>query len=176
MNRAASQIGVFDATMLGRSLRPMTTKVVRAGAQEVISSWYHSDRDVDLFVWKDERSNIIKQQLQFHGQIVEWNIIEGTRTGMLIEEGEQGERPTVLFDQVRQPYTVEQVVEILRAAHEMSEEERRQLIKNFAESPNFSDLTPEQVLSLYGKPNTIKNRLVAWFDRLVFLFQFGRKR
>lgn len=180
MNRAAPKVAVFDANLLGRSLKQMSTKTVNTGAQDVTSSWYHSERDADLYIWKDERSNIIKQQFLFLGQVVEWNIIEGTRTGLMVDEGEADGsgtvKPTVLFDQVRQPYTVEQVVGILKAVQDLSDSERRQLIKNFAESPNFADLRPEEVLALYGRPNNLKNRLMAWFDRVVFLFQFGRKR
>jgi hypothetical protein len=181
MNRAALNIGVFSAEILGRSLKQMPTKTFKAGVQDVTTNWYHSDRDVDLYIWKDERANIIKQQLQFHGQIVEWNIIEGTRTGLVVENGTDTEtdgetKPPVRFDRVRQSYTVEQVVDILRAIQEIADTERASLIKNFAESPNFGDLRPDQVLSLYGRPNNIRNRLMAWFDRVVFLFQFGRKR
>lgn len=190
MSKPSSQIEVFSAQLLGKSLRLMEGRTIRTGVQDVTLSLYHSDRDVGLFIWKDQRTNIIKQQLQFHGQVVEWNIIEGTRTGVMIEEGydpygeanvidmrhPQGGQAAIKYDKVRQPYTIEQVVEILRSIEGMSEAEKAQLIKNFAESPNFSDLKPEEVLSLYGRPNNWRNRLLAWFDRLVFLFQFGSKR
>jgi hypothetical protein len=181
MNRAALNIGVFSAEILGKSLKQMPAKTFKAGVQDITTNWYHSDRDVDLYIWRDERANIIKQQLQFHGQIVEWNIIEGTRTGLVVEGGTDGAtvndpKAPVRFDPVRQAYTVEQVIEILRAIQEIAEAERTSLIKNFAESPNFADLSPDQVLSLYGRPDNMRNRLMAWFDRLVFLFQFGRKR
>ncbi len=102
--------------------------------------------------------------------------MEGTRTGLVVEESANPDiKAPVRFDEVRQPYTVYQVVEILRAIKDMHDSERAALIKNFAESPNFSDLRPEEVLLLYGRPNNLKNRVMAWFDRLVFLFQFGRK-
>lgn len=178
MNRPSGHIIYFDPELLGRSLKQMNTKQIRTDSQDVTSSWYHSERDVDLFIWRDERANIIKQQLVFLGQIVEWNIIEGTRTGVLVEEGptEEEMKPHIQFDESRQSMTVGQVVEILRAIAVMPALEREQLIKNFSESPNFADLHPEQVLSLYGRPNTWRNRLMAWLDRLVFLFHFGRRR
>jgi hypothetical protein len=175
MSKPAFEIGVFSAEVLGKSLKQMPLRTIKTGVQNVTSAWYHSDRNVDLYIWKDERSNIIKQQLQFHGQIAEWNIIEGTRTGLVIEEGAETTQ-AIQFDQKRQPYTIDQVVDILRSINDMADLERGQLIKNFSESPNFGDLKPTEVLSLYGRPNNWRNRIMAWFDRLVFLFQFGAKR
>ena len=44
--------------------------------QNVGSHWYHSDQDADIYIWLDEVGNVIKQQVNFVGQVVEWNIVE----------------------------------------------------------------------------------------------------
>src|SRR3954462_116810 len=87
---AAGLPHLFDPMDLGRSLREVATDVIKAPRRDVISRWFHSAKDADLFIWMDLKRNVIKQQLSFYGQVVEWNVIEGVKTGHVVVEEHQG--------------------------------------------------------------------------------------
>lgn len=77
---------LVDPKMLGGSLKPVSSEVIRSDGNDLRGVWLHSDRDLDFFIWRDENSTIIKQQLCFMGIVAEWNIVEGSRTGTLNED------------------------------------------------------------------------------------------
>ena len=74
----------FNAKEIAHSFKKMTVDIIKTTNQEVTSIWFHSECDAELYMFKDKNSNIIKQQLIFCGQIVEWNIVEGVKTGALL--------------------------------------------------------------------------------------------
>lgn len=175
MKKSVETLLMFDASALGKSLKETTVRTVKTDLQDIVTVWCHSDRGVDLFYWKDERENIIKQQMQFHGQIAEWNVIEGTRTGYVVEEDRDGQPVArVAYDATPMGLTVAQIVKILSEASELKEPLRTALMRNFEESRHFGLLSPREVLSLYGQKKTWRNLAMAWWDRIVYAIRFGR--
>jgi hypothetical protein len=173
--KRSETFAMFDASALGKSLKETTVRTVKTDLQDIITVWCHSDQGVDLFYWKDERQNIIKQQMQFHGQIAEWNVIEGTRTGVVIEDEKDGKQIShVAYDESPVGLTVSQIVKILSEARDIKEPLRTVLIKNFAESRHFGLLSPQEVLSLYGQKQTWRNLAMAWWDRIIYSIRFSR--
>ena len=164
-----SVVQMFDATALGKSLKETTVRTVKTHIQDIITVWCHSHHGIDLYYWKDERNNIIKQQMQFHGQIAEWNVIEGTRTGVVIEDEQSAQASShIAYDELAMSLTIEQIVRILNAAVSLKENERQSLIRNFTQSRHFGTLSTEEVLSLYGRPKTVLNLFSAWWDRIIY--------
>jgi hypothetical protein len=146
-------VRLFDARELGESLREVATDIIRAEEQNVESRWFHSKKDVDLFIWKDQSHNIIKQQVTFYGQLVEWNVIEGLRTGLIVEdETSQGisASPLIRYDSAPQPHSIEQGVDIIGYIQLMADEDKLQLIENFIRNPHFAMMKPENILQRYG--------------------------
>lgn len=160
---------MFDAAVLGKSLKETTVRTVKTNIQDIVTVWCHSQHGVDLYYWKDERNNIIKQQMQFHGQIAEWNVIEGTRTGVVIEDEQSAQASShIAYDEPAMGLTIDQIVGILHAAVSLKESERLALIRNFTESRHFGTLSVAEVLSLYGRPVTVANLASAWWDRVIY--------
>ena len=181
LKNGAETYSIFDAAALGKTLRETTVRTVKTDIQDITTVWCHSDRGIDLFYWKDERNNIIKQQMQFQGQVAEWNVIEGTRTGVVIEEEKEGRSVAhISYDESPMGLTVDQIVHILSQASALRPLERDCLIKNFVESRHFGTLSSKEVLSLYGQPRTWSNLLMAWWDRFIysrhFRLYFKRRR
>ena len=77
---------------IGGSVKEMGSDMVKTTHQNVISHWYHSDMDADVIIWRDEKQNIIKQQVNLLGQVIEWNIVDGLRTGFVVEIEKKGEQ------------------------------------------------------------------------------------
>lgn len=123
--------------------------IIRTENQDIVNRWYHSTQDADLFVWLDQEQNIIKQQLSFYGQVIEWNIIDGVRTGCLLEEEKNDlmkvdASELVQFDRAPQSSSVKQALELLECITVLPDEEKRLLIHNFSSQKTAASLSPEE--------------------------------
>jgi hypothetical protein len=141
----------FDANRLGRSLKEVSSDLLRVEAQDLVGRWFHANDDIDLFIWTDENKRIVKQQLTFLGQVVEWNIVEGTRTGVIIEEegaesgGTHMDAEMIHFDQTAQPHPLGLAMDLIRNTTALSEPEQKQIIANFFKGQKFSKLGSQEL-------------------------------
>jgi hypothetical protein len=146
----------FKAEELGKSLREVAVDFIPLSQENVTSRWFHGTHDVDLYIWLDSRNNVIKQQITFYGQVVEWNAVEGIKTGLIIEEESesQGRRPggseIIQFDQNAQSAPIAQALELCRHIGALNEEDRSVLLTNFSSSPTNSGLSSEQFIARFG--------------------------
>lgn len=165
---------IFDARELGASMEEIGMDLIKIETQEVLSKWFHSSKDVDLFVWFDKNNQIIKQQMVFLGQVVEWNLVEGVRTGVLIEEESEGEdkkikgSEVIRFDGTVVFQATEQAAAIIDFMEVGTEELKKQLSSNFVDSPQISKMHPEEFLRRYA-PKSRKESSI-WFR---FLSKIG---
>ncbi len=144
----------FNAEELGKSLKEVATDVIAtSGNQKVISRWFHSSKDADLFIWLDNHQNIIKQQLTFFGQVVEWNVIEGVKTGLIVED----ETPSniksseiVQFDQTPQKAPLEQARALLKFIGSLKDDERNSLVTNFTGIGRVTAIDPQEFVDRFG--------------------------
>ncbi len=153
----------FDASALGASLQELAVDVVRGENTDFLSRWFRSkNSDADLFIWFDGEKRIIKAQLCFFGQVVEWNPLSGTRTGVIIEEEmaasphngaevtEDAVSETIRFDEKPQQTAVAQAIHVLVAVTELSETEREILIFNLRESPRLHKKARERAIKVWA--------------------------
>jgi hypothetical protein len=152
----------FNSKTIGRSLKEVAVDLIHTTSEEVISRWYHSNMSVDLFTWVDRAENVIKQQLSFHGQVVEWNCLEGIKTGVVIEsdvgidenfqkkEGDENlSSETIKFDDQPQNQSVVIALDIL--SYTVVEEViLNQLISNFKEPKDIKNMEPEEFVKRFG--------------------------
>ena len=128
----------FDAESIGLSLKEVAVDIIQTDSSALTSRWFHSKRDVDLFVWSDGNHTVIKHQVSFYGQVVEWNEDEGVKTGMIIEQFSPNTKETlseiIHFDKIVQKKAVEQASEILKYVRDLSVEMRQTLLENLARS------------------------------------------
>lgn len=172
----------FDPAAIGESLKEVATDVIQAGHHKVVSRWFHSSKDADLFIWLDTQQNILKQQLSFYGQVVEWNVIEGVKTGMVVEDESHPQRQSsdvVRFDPDVQKAQLEQALLLLNHITALSQRERDELAQNFTRAPKGKTVHPEEFVRQFGaflgpnapsaKPVPVRtgwlHRLKSWFKR-----------
>ena len=149
---------VFDAETVGQSLREVGADVLRGETTDFLSRWFHSSySDADLVIWTDGQQRIIKYQLCFFGQVVEWNPIHGTRTGCIFEEEvSDSEIPglevseMIRYDRELQENVVSQASEILAYVSEINEDDRSRLIFNLRESPRLHKRARERALKVWA--------------------------
>jgi len=158
----------FNGKTVGRSLKEVAVDMIKTENEDLVSRWYHSTTGTDLFTWADRRDNIIKQQLNFNGQVVEWNCLEGIKTGVVIEQDMENEAnqttisketqkdeakvnpsETIKFDQKPQTNSVDLALEILKYT-EIEIKLLDQLIGNFKDPQNIESMNPEAFLNRFG--------------------------
>lgn len=127
----------FDPRALGESLKEVAIDYIVTEDSNLQSRWFQSESDADLFIWTDVNHKklasdpeVIKYQLSFFGQVVEWSIFDGVRTGVIIENEIHGENPSevIEFDQHPQMHSVEQASKLLGFVTELAQNEQDHLI------------------------------------------------
>ncbi|MCB0414250.1 MAG: hypothetical protein KDD50_07950 [Bdellovibrionales bacterium] len=168
---------LFDPSSVGRSMKKLEMDVIQTSNQEVVSYWYHGENQSAVVVWVDEKKNIIKQQIIYFSQVVEWNILEGIRTGWIAEE-EEGLRPNKInkdikdihYDQELQKMAISQAIQIIESMDCLEEPVYQALIRNLKESPQISKMSSHEVMTLFGQSYNKKTKL-TWWQKLLFLFK-----
>lgn len=143
----------LDPRKVGEALREVALELINVEDQEVQSRWFHSEFETDLFIWSDLSERIIKQQISFYGQIVEWNFVDGTRTGYVVEDeaGAQDIKAseTVHFDKDRQIATVNMAIQILEHV-KMDSHLKLKLITHF-QGPKPKKAKKSKLISLLNR-------------------------
>ena len=76
----------YDPEQMAQKLKEMSFDVIETESQNVYSRWYQSEDQLDVYLWFHEKENLIKQQVCFFGQLAEWNIVDGLKTGIVMEK------------------------------------------------------------------------------------------
>lgn len=159
----------FNSRTIGKSLREVAVDLIKTETEEFVSRWYHSNRDADLYTWVDQRNNIVKQQISFFGQVVEWNCVEGIKTGVVIESemGPSTRTPaeirsgaatqqvmnpseSILFDTKPQKQSVECAVSIIQNLEGLEAEFLKQMVGNFVSPVTFQSLGADAFIQKFG--------------------------
>jgi hypothetical protein len=163
MNRKAAGAGEravpmhFDAEMIGRSLREVAVDVIETEGSSILTRWFHSTNDVDLLIWSDEDKNVIKHQISFFGQVVEWNIFEGVKTGVIVEEDvvrEDDESETselIRFDVMPQGMAIRQAVHVLENVPDLNAQDRARLRDNLLLHTKGAPDSGDEFIRRYGE-------------------------
>lgn len=148
----------FNAQEIGQSLHEVAADILQVEGRDILSRWYHSPKDADIFIWLDEKQNIIKQQVSFCGQVVEWNVVEGLKTGYVLEDETQGKGheggEVIHFDDQIQEASLEQAVALVEHALALPQEDRELLVKNYRNPKPLEALSSEEFLRRFrGLPS-----------------------
>ena len=160
---------VFDVASLALSFEEIAVDVVRGETTEFLSRWYRSKAgDADLTIWWDSESRVVKQQLCMYGQVVEWNPIHGTRTGLVIElemssssqsagaattdesENDDLTSETIQFDAKAEKASVDQALSLVKILSALKEADRSLLAYNFRESPRLHKNARERAIRAWA--------------------------
>lgn len=167
----------FNARDLGASLEEVATQDISAASGKLFSRWFHSAKDADLFIWFDGDRNVLKQQLSFYGQVVEWNVLEGVKTGhILIDETKPSRKGSeiVRFDSKAQKSSIDQAVKVLSFVKNLNDSEKELLSGNFTTTSIAKSLSAEEFVARFGKfldaPPDFKPRPRGFWNRLRAFF------
>jgi len=102
--------------------------VIQFRDNEMRSHWYRY-REIDLYYFQTLNGDLAKLHISIFGQVIEWNQLDGIRTGLLIEEeSEAGVSEIVQYDARTNRASVEQALEVLRHAVKIEAPQRAKLI------------------------------------------------
>lgn len=162
----------FDPTLLGRKMREISVDIIRTEKQQVTSRWFHTP-DADLFIWQDEKSHVIKQQVSFSGLIIEWNVVNGVRTGVLIEEEQDDKQgipgsEVIHFDKNVSQNSIGQAIQLVEAVEAVDSSIKKILLYNFQNSPSLDTMSSKEIFKSYdylkdAKQNSFFSWLKAFF-------------
>jgi hypothetical protein len=159
---------IFEAESLGLSFRELGVDVARGEVTDILSRWFHSTQDADLFIYSDGKQRLLKLQLCFYGQVVEWNPLDGTRTGLIVEQefatlgdaakasaefefgSEEDVGETIQFDSRTQASVMMQAVSVLAHIPGLALDERALLIYNLQQSPRLHKKAKERALETWA--------------------------
>ncbi len=139
----------FDASYLARSFQEIAIDVVQGEKTEFLSRWYRAAKgDADLTIWWDGDKRVVKQQLCLYGQVVEWNPIHGTRTGLIVEHESVGEdlSEIIRFDRKAERASVDQAIRFVGHLGVLNEPDRALLAYNFRASPRLHKNARERAM------------------------------
>ena len=139
MVSAAKERFIYDPEVMVKGFARVSSDIVKTPSTELVVKWYRASY-VDLQVWIDKNQNkVIRQQFSFLGLIVEWNHIQGLKTGYVLDkpEGESEQKAIkIVYDKVYEPSSVEQAIEVLSLTTTLSEKE--EIINNYEVAPVIS--------------------------------------
>lgn len=144
----------FDPKRVGEALYEVSNDVLQTKKHEVASKWYTGYDDTDFFTWQDLSGNFIKAQLTYCGQVFEWNLVTGVKTGVLIEEEspEKGIKASeiIQYDTQVAGHTKQNAVDLIRHLINMPEEDRLKLIENIESNRTIDSMSQEEFWLKYG--------------------------
>ncbi len=103
--------------------------VVQFQDKEMRSHWYQYE-SLDLYYFEKTNLDLVKIHINVFGQVVEWNGLDGVRTGVLIEEEKEGQVFEVLqYDSRPNEKAIAQCLLVLENAFQIEPKQREKMIK-----------------------------------------------
>jgi hypothetical protein len=144
---------IYRPDLIGPTLSEVDPALLRSESNSASIRWFHSPREVDLFVWSDQRGNLVKQQLAFWGAVVEWNLLDGIKTGVIVEDDRKKTYTAselVQFDSELSSNLLKQALDIISFIESLDLPTRQRLIRNFTDSPSIGTLKAEEFFNRFG--------------------------
>ena len=128
----------FNPQKVGSQMREIGVDFLRLESSDDIETrWFREPlTETDVFIWFNKNKKIIKQQVSIMGLLIEWNIVEGVRTGMVMESEILQEQPAsehIHFDQNIQPNTIETAISVIYGMTCIQKQLQQKLIQNFSQ-------------------------------------------
>lgn len=120
----------YDIETLAKSLKLASIDVIKTSNMDIESHWFRSQGPADLYFWK-VKDKIVKHQLSFYNQVVEWNEFDGVKTGYVNDDIEGGKAEVICFDQEINPEVVAQAIEFLGRLQQLDQKITEQLIQHY---------------------------------------------
>lgn len=144
----------FDAKMVARSLYEVSNEVLKTKKTDVQSRWFTGDDGADVFTWQDLSGNYIKAQITYCGQVFEWNVVSGVRTGVIVEEEstEEGIKASevIQYDSKLMIPTVNDSISLINHISLFDDAEKDSLLANINSNKTIDSMSHEEFWGKYG--------------------------
>lgn len=131
----------FNPQVYGSTLKEVAVDYLEVENQQITSRWYKSEHDTDLYLWIDEKERIIKQQMNVLGRVVEWNMLDGIKTGVIVETEMETGKPEssdeIRFDSRPEGWAVQIALQVL--SHTLPFSKLESVIANFKSGRGIPD-------------------------------------
>lgn len=168
-NEKAELPSLLSPQKIGEGLHEISAELVETGAEPLMTRWFRSEPETDVLYWIDSRKNVIKQQISFYGQVVEWNIIEGIRTGVKVEvevSGQENPLEGLHYDTAPMRFAVGQAIRVLNSARQIHENERLMLVANFEKNPTVERMDMQEFCEKFGKNGERESAVQAFLSKV----------
>lgn len=148
----------YDPESIAQNLKEMSFDMIETDTQNVYSRWYQSEDQLDVYLWFDEKENLIKQQVCFFGQLAEWNIIDGLKTGMVMEKEDPFELKKF---KTYAKYDMNSDLGVISEAKKLigfsSIGFRSEVLDNYTTGVNMNSMHPKDIVKKFGKQKKQKS-------------------
>jgi hypothetical protein len=164
----------FDPQRVGASLKEVGIDYTKVESREIETRWFRdASGETDVFIWLNKEKTIIKQQSSIMGQLVEWNIVEGLKTGMVLEneliksdgKDQLPQSELIYFDKIVQPQAVLMAINVIKHMA-IDDELKNHLLKNFQREAPLG-------LKLFqnGYSEQPRGFISSWIQRIIGCFR-----
>lgn len=157
------EMNYANFSYLGSQMQSMGMELIDADNKKVVSYWFQASEDANLYFWMDLKGNLIKQSLGVYGLMVEWNIVEGIKTGAIVSDESSG-ADDIRYDIIPNPVCIEQAIQMIQSIKTLNPGQQQRLVGNLRSNVNASKMNPREFLRLYGgaaKVNSKKSSIWA---------------
>jgi len=142
----------LDPVKVGSSLKEVGVDYQEIESRQVETRWFRDQiSETDVFVWMNKDRKMIKQQVSVMGLLTEWNVLDGVRTGVILESElnaqdlmQSGLTPddtaseTIHFDKNPQQRTLDISISILKNMTCVESELKELMLRQFNQGSGFS--------------------------------------
>jgi hypothetical protein len=143
---------LLDPAKVGASLKEVGVDYQEIESKQVETRWFRDKiSETDIFVWMSKDRKMIKQQVSVMGLLTEWNILDGVRTGVVLESElsaqdlmQSGLTPddtaseVIHFDKDPQQRTLDISISILKNMTCVEPELKELMLRQFNQGVGFS--------------------------------------
>ncbi len=142
----------LDPAKVGASLKEVGIDYQEIESKQIETRWFRDQlSETDVFVWMNKDRRMIKQQVSVMGLLTEWNILDGVRTGVILESemsskdlAQNGLTPddtaseAIHFDRNPQQRTLSISISILKNMTCVEPELKELMLRQFNQGLGFS--------------------------------------
>ena len=165
----------FNPRSVGEALKEVDVRFLPNEKINLTSRWFHGPQDADIFIWTDEKDRVVKQQIGFCGQVVEWNVVEGLRTGLIVEK-EAGSHnlpasEIIQYDNSAQKPAIQMAIELVLHVTALEGSLRQEVLGHLERPESLASTDPEEFVRRYGAQKQSQSSQKSWRSRLLKAFQ-----
>lgn len=168
----------FDPKRIAAGLYQVSEQAMQTKSMELRTYWYTGPDQLDIFLWEDLGGNLIKQQITYCGQVVEWNIVDGIKTGVVIEEEsfEPGIKASELinYDTIMISSSLQQAIQLVEFIEILSEKRKNEILNNLNGNSTIDSMSHEEFWQKFGNKDIAYSKSKTWMGFKIVWYYFKK--